>query len=163
MIILGSSKPANDDCYYGGTSNIIEYRDIKSCITLTCIVGDQLIGIHLFHRNSAAYFARDLDLLAELVSVYGEIKAIYVVGALKNNWYRGRPNSTGYYCDDGSFYGKVRQMLAYTFSIDVFDTSDEGEVSITASMLGSNVSFAYSNLEGELHHVASESFFLEYA
>ena len=67
-----------------GVDTEIEYPGVDTCITVTCLVGNMLVGCHLYHYwrpgNTEEHHNACLSDFANEALKHGAVKAVYIVG-----------------------------------------------------------------------------------
>lgn len=84
MKSLKSNGPLSDPPWLGVDTEI-EYPGVDTCITVTALVGNQLVGCHLFHYwklNQSQKLEESLTEYANEAKKHGAVKAVYVMGNL---------------------------------------------------------------------------------
>ena len=84
MKSLCSNGPGSVGDWMGADTDL-RYPGVDTCITVTCLVGSQLVGCHLFHHwrhpgHTLTQHDAALTTFATAAKKLGPVKAVYVIG-----------------------------------------------------------------------------------
>jgi hypothetical protein len=150
MIKLASNGRASYSVFMGTDAEKIVYTEVVTCITVTCVVGKKLAGIHLFCMAGEYFTNKDLT---DFGGIADGASAMYIAGMISKAWDdTGSKNNTGLKYSSGTggtLIDTLRHMTGYDGVVYVYDTSDCGsELTITASLTGSAAAFTYEPKDG---------------
>jgi len=136
--------------WYGRDAAQIVYPSVSSCITVTCVVGEMLAGLHLASMAGSEITNKDISTFGTIAEGAG---AMYVAGMLSRRWTTsGVKNQTGLIyqgIDGGTLIARLREATGYAGVVNVCDTSEVGEeITITASRTGTAATFTTSRDDG---------------
>jgi hypothetical protein len=84
MKSLKSNGPGSIGDWMGADDTALEYPGVDTCITVTCLVGNKLIGCHLYHCWRFPYLAdlhnQSIADFAKAAKKLGPVKAVYIIG-----------------------------------------------------------------------------------
>ncbi|OUR89164.1 hypothetical protein A9Q81_22285 [Gammaproteobacteria bacterium 42_54_T18] len=164
MITLASNGPSLEPgIWHGVDGREILYPAVSTCITVSCVAGDKIIGIHLFYHNQAEKTELDLATFAREVKEQGaDVKSVYIVGMLTRSWQAAQKNWTGLFADDGTLYTAIRRHLGYQLAMGIYDTSADGpELNIKATKVQGSISYTYTGSDDRTVNILPASFELD--
>lgn len=132
--------------WHGIDASKITYPAVSSCVTVTCVVKNELAGLHLASMPGAEITDND-------IATYGKIArgatAMYVVGMLSRRWEaasaRNRSGLTYGGASGGTLIARLRESTRFAGVVSVSDTSALGdELEIIASLSSGVVAFTYA-------------------
>lgn len=141
MISLGSNGDFGQEGQlpWMGSDPYIRYPAVSSCVTITCVVGETLVGCHLFARNTPEKMDQSLAAFAK--SAKGAT-AMCIAGVF-NSW---QPNDVRNFTRYNyvSLSIKICGLIGFKGKVVFEDTSGRGETLDVRYIDASNIELTVS-------------------
>lgn len=128
--------------WMGHDPSRIVYPAVSSCLTITCVVGNVLYGMHLACvLTDKEKVDGDLETFGDEVARAGTLTAVYVIGVF-GSWVRGPRNMSGYQWNDGSLPQRLADVLQFTGNLRIAEASGKINVMLNDGVVTCSVDSA---------------------
>lgn len=81
----GFVKMSADDEWMGVDDTELQYPGVETCITVTCLMSNKLVGCHLYHywnnpSHTQVHHDKCITKFVNKVKEHGLVKAVYIIG-----------------------------------------------------------------------------------